>query len=417
MAGQSEAKKLKSINNELDLEKSLSPIWKSTYYLGLMFDWCHRLPNQSRASFIAHCIIIFTSFIFLVYCIVSTTPRLKDPEAKFCYILVAFVDLGELLIILLMWLYFLFHKAKIQAFFHAWAHMEKQHVKGIDATKIKRTGIFIYILYYSYGLFFLIFYIYQCVDSIRDPIKEEDDIFYHYYPNLTSYVCYSILVKIKLPLYLFLYAVFYPMTDIVPTFIYYHAAKIVESMKCEVQELTSSNEEPSESKEEIIYSIWFRLENLIVVKRRADKLFGGMVIICHGMLFFNICCYVYVFLDTTKAASTVNSSDELPLVLTCLFFYPSRLVFNVSFMSKLHISSGQLLTAVSHISLRRTFIADEKERQIVQSLLGRLNESKLAAYPSGFYKMKPSVVLTLLSLIVTYTIILLQTNESYNPKN
>jgi len=414
MAGQSEANKLKSINNELDLEKSLSPIWKSTYYLGLTFDWCHRIPNQSRASFIVHYIIIFASFIFLVYCIVSTTLELnrdlKDPKVKFRYFLNDLTELVESLIILFMWLYFLLHKAKIRAFFNAWAHMEKQHVKGIDAAKIKRAVIFIYILYYSYGLFFLVYYTSQCVDSIRVPITEDDDIMFHYYPNLISYVCYTILVRIKFALYTFFYAIFYPMNDIVPTFVYYHAAKIVESMKFEIQELTRTNNEPSQSQEESIYSVWSRLENLIVLKGRVDKLFGGMVIICHGMLFFNICCFVYSFLDVIKPASTADSSDELSVLLTCLFFYPSRLVFNVWFMSKLHNSSGQLLTVVSHFSLNRTFIADEKERQIVQSLLGRLNESKLAAYPSGFYQIKPSVVLTLLSLIVTYTIILLQTN-------
>ena len=112
----------------------------------------------------------------------------------------------------------------------------------------------------------------------------------------------------------------------------------------------------------IVYSVWFRLENLIVLKRRADKLFGAMVIICQGILFFNICCYVHIFFDAIKKVSSPGDTiDELPVLLACLFFFPSRLVFIVYLMSKLHNSSDQLLTAVSHFSLHRTFLADEKE--------------------------------------------------------
>ena len=54
---------------------------------------------------------------------------------------------------------------------------------------------------------------------------------------------------------------------------------------------------------------------------------------------------------------------------------------------------------------------DEAERQVVRDFLNRTNQVKLAACPSGFYKIKPAIFLTLLSLIVTYTIILLQTNN------
>jgi len=51
------------------------------------------------------------------------------------------------------------------------------------------------------------------------------------------------------------------------------------------------------------------------------------------------------------------------------------------------------------------------KRQMVSSCLSGLNQITLTACPSGFYKIKPSICLTLLSLIVAYTIILLQTSN------
>ncbi len=133
------------------------------------------------------------------------------------------------------------------------------------------------------------------------------------------------------------------------------------------------------------------------------------------MLFFNICCCVYSFLNSMiQKNSTDDPPDDLSMLLTCLFFYPSRLVFVVCFMSKLHKSSGQLLTAVARFNLKRTLGAYEGEQRVLHSFLSRLDESRLAAHPSGFYKIKPSVFLTLLSLIVTYTIILMQTSGGNN---
>ena len=46
----------------------------------------------------------------------------------------------------------------------------------------------------------------------------------------------------------------------------------------------------------------------------------------------------------------------------------------------------------------------------MRDFLNRLNQIKLAVCPSGFYEIKPSICLTLLSHFVTYTVILLQSN-------
>ncbi len=229
----------------LDLGKALSPIWKSTYYLGLTFDWCRRISKRSRASFLylAQCLIIFVSLVFLTCYIVLSALKvglvIRNPHSKSQDCIIQIILFDEQPLILFIWLYFLIRKADIQAFFEAWANLEKQHVKGIDVAQIKRTSIFVYIAYYTYGLFFLIIAIFT----------ENDDLMSNYYPSLASYAPYVFIIKIKDLVYTFLYAVFYPMTDIVPTFIYYHAAEIVESMKFEILELpTPMTKHPSRKK-------------------------------------------------------------------------------------------------------------------------------------------------------------------------
>ena len=112
---------------------------------------------------------------------------------------------------------------------------------------------------------------------------------------------------------------------------------------------------------------------------------------------------------------TAHSSNVVPDTLTMFlldsFLYPLRLMLTMFLMSQLHTSSCELLSVVSRLCSQRVFLSDEEERRVSRTFLERLKQIKLAASPSDFYKIKPSVFLTLLSLIVTYTIILLQTND------
>ena len=54
------------------LEKSLAPLWKLTYYSGLFFDWCAKIPHQSWKSVAAHYIVIaFGMTVYLQQLVLS----------------------------------------------------------------------------------------------------------------------------------------------------------------------------------------------------------------------------------------------------------------------------------------------------------------------------------------------------------
>jgi len=158
--------------------------------------------------------------------------------------------------------------------------------------------------------------------------------------------------------------------------IYYHAAKLIQAMTWEIKNLMNDiNNVPISDK---VYNLRSRFETLTHMVERADRIFGAIIVICHGILFFCICATVYIILYTIS-------------------------------------NQTELRSTVAYLSHRLERSSDKEERRIVRSFYGRLKETKLAACPSGFYKVKPSVLLTLLSLVVSYTIILLQTNNNGGP--
>jgi len=243
-------------------------------------------------------------------------------------------------------------------------------------------------------------------------VKKNDDLISSYYQNLLSYKIYVIWIKIQTPLSAFLYAVFFPLIDIVPIFVYYHASKIIEALTWEVIELT---DDTSVSKSKIVFDIWSRFEALCKMVVRADRLFGAVIILCHGILFFNICCNVFFLLNMFKNPDTFEVTNETFLLfLTSFILCLLRLLVSVCIISSLYRHSCDIVTTVGHFSHQRDYFSDNEERRVTASFISQLRSNHLAAYPCCLYKIKPSIFLTLFSSIVTYTIILMQTNDQPN---
>ena len=82
------------------------------------------------------------------------------------------MSLGDELITLVVFVYFLIYIADIHTFFSDWRKMEEKNViNGVDAGKMKRTCIIVYILYYSYNIFSTLCSIYNHVTD-DNPIKK-----------------------------------------------------------------------------------------------------------------------------------------------------------------------------------------------------------------------------------------------------
>ena len=77
-------------------------------------------------------------------------------------------------------------------------------------------------------------------------------------------------------------------------------------------------------------------------------------------------------------------------------------------VSHLHLCRNQLQTSVAALLSQKWYELSEDERHLVAAFQVRLANGDLAASPFGFYNVKPSNLLSMLSLILTYVIVLLQ---------
>jgi len=77
-------------------------------------------------------------------------------------------------------------------------------------------------------------------------------------------------------------------------------------------------------------------------------------------------------------------------------------------ISQVHNKADSLMTTVTRTSATLCRSSDKEGRRIIKAFANRLQSAGMIACPAGLYHITPSILLTLLSLIVTYTILLLQ---------
>ena len=330
--------KPKATKQHYNLETSLSPLWKLTYYTGLSFDWCRQIPKQSKLSIAIRWVIRFTSIVLQFYFILTSAFQLCrtiiNPESKMINIVLNLLPLWDRVIILFVCLYLLIYRAEIQGFFSDWSRMEEQYnvFKGVDSAKLKRTSITIYTLYYIYGISFLCYAIYLNVSG-ENPVTKDLDLVASFYPGLILNPFFVVWVKFQRVFFTLMFNVYGPLMDIVPAMVFYYAAKIVEGVKWEVRELNTKNmANKSVPTSELIYDLWSRFEILAIMIERADKIFGAIVIMCHAYLFSNLCGNVYFLFRDLSGSNT----ELTPLILIFYLLFPAfRFVLTLSLMSLL----------------------------------------------------------------------------------
>lgn len=388
------------------LERSLSPLWKFTYYSGLLLDWS-RPMRSGCLSIVIHCITIplfFSSMIYYsVNMIFQVVQAVTNPERSSLYeVMLPLVSWSNFPLIFLAWATYLLQRTKLLAFFRDWNRLEKQHI--IDNESIKRFCIIVYGLYFILGgifsINFMIFYIALSMEAKYEMITLS-------YPEIRN----SFLSGFRhlIIINIFTSVTFLCLVDIVPILVYYHASKVIQTLEWEFKSIPqAASVLPSFNKELAIHRIWSDFEHLRVMVSRANGLFGPTVMLNHGVAFFIICGSLFLTLNSLKKWE--NTDTILPILLACLVFFPSRLLFSILLMSKVSGSSDHLLSTVALYSTSKWLSMEKKERKTVHGFLNRIQHVKLAACPSGFYRITHSILLTLLSLIVSYTVIFIQSN-------
>lgn len=132
------------------------------------------------------------------------------------------------------------------------------------------------------------------------------------------------------------------------------------------------------------------------------------------MAFYTLCCFVYYLLTLIRKLEDTEKSgaDSLPwqVVIFFLMVYNFRLLFSVRMISNVQKYADKLLTTVSNLWVSQCNYTSKEQSRVIKAFLSRLQFVQLSACPGDLYAPTPSVLLTLLSLIHSYTIILLQSS-------
>lgn len=88
-----------------------------------------------------------------------------------------------------------------------------------------------------------------------------------------------------------------------------------------------------------------------------------------------------------------------------------RFVTTILLCSQLHTAVEHLQSKISRYLALQWFSLKPCERQFFTAFLVRVQDGGTVASPLGLYPIRPSILLALLSLLVTYLIVLLQSSE------
>jgi len=148
-------------------------------------------------------------------------------ESTISAIAIEMISLGDLLILLFAYFYFVFNRCKLQTFFSDWKQIEDQlgDIKGIDPSEMKRTCTIMYKWYYIYNIFFRLLpfcavEIFDIGDNDNSTAVRDVDFIAGYYPYLVSNPFYVIWIKFTNTFVQFVFVVFCPLIDIVPAIVY-----------------------------------------------------------------------------------------------------------------------------------------------------------------------------------------------------
>lgn len=141
---------------------------------------------------------------------------------------------------------------------------------------------------------------------------------------------------------------------------------------------------------------------------RANDLFGAILVINHGAMFFVASSMMFAILRWFNRLSwLVLLVHGLNGVQTLL-----RLVANIIVCSRLSAVGIKIESQLSRIVSNNWFQLDCNERQFFTLFLIRVQDKGTTASPLGLYCITNSKILTLASLLVTYMIVLLQSTNA-----
>ena len=257
-------------------------------------------------------------------------------------------------------IYYLIHNEELAIFIRNWNKLEtklialpnyiEQHERS------QKTHSSVYLIQLIMQSVLLILYI--CLLILPETTDEQQhdwwtlpanasssqQLFMMHYPQF----CYSIhpLFLVLIHIFSMVFAtVFVPLADLVPSLVYDHAATAIQALTDSIQQfqttMTQRSEEieipPSPTEELDLHRIISLYEGIREKVKRADDLFGSIVVFNHGLTFLMVVvfCFSLIF---WKEALAYNIIMQLAILFALLI----RITISLKLMGRLHSTADPL---------------------------------------------------------------------------
>ena len=402
---------LPRLNDRVLLDDSLRPFWMLLCYSGLHPDW--RGQQQRNWFFISVRLIVTFVAVFLVstnclswICVLFSSGDLFANEGKALYMM-CLMSYG----LYFMYIYMRYSDEFLQ-FQSDWREIEINVSEYSTVAKMRRINNLLYINFFGrLFLFTLVTYFL----NVQQPFRPFYFIFDSSSSSSTSVHLYALITTFTI----YFCRIYGTLGEVVPTLFFYRVGCVVEDIQRELQETLFSREMSPNVAAIVIdnavnsnshvkwrnvntfQSVWKKYETVHDFVNRANQLLGSSIFCIDISAFLLMCSGFYYALQDVPTAeklvfSVIRSIETLQFVLM------NRLMSHPTFAQE------ELKTSLATLLSQKWALLCEDDRCLLVAFHTRLDSVKLAASPFNLYKVKMSNILSMVSLIVTYVIVLIQ---------
>ncbi|XP_046636894.1 uncharacterized protein LOC124315327 isoform X2 [Daphnia pulicaria] len=428
---------VKCVKSNISLDETLRPLWKLTHYCGILLDWCrpickdnHRFYKVTRLIWITLLfLLLFAIFLFEMIQLVRGIESAPNIHVMILNILWSV----PLLVGFIVQEQFIRYRREFLCFFKDWRALEIEIAQlNPDCVMCQSRGMHL-TMYAIHAVMTIVGLIALGLDIFNHP---EAPYLISTYQIVRETIPPPLICLIHLTPVAFTF-IFLIIADLVPSFTYYHAALAVNCLEKNLAKFFSkqlsndrvlfvkslankplSNQNlnyckalPETTTFELdgyVHLIWKTYDNIDRMVNRANSLFGTFWVCSQGVILFMITALLYSVFYYLDDALKMRSIDQILPYLLNFIGLTFRLISSTLISSHLHQRTIQFRGTLNRLLNQHWFQLGKPDRELLRSFLSRLSNDHLVASPLDLYNITPSILLSVLGLVVSYVIVLLQ---------
>ena len=382
------------------LDDFLRPLWKMLRFSGLYHNFLSSI-KENRGFYIIRSLstilVILLVTNFGVFQLTQLVIRLPNRKSIADISLNMLISVCCLLAVIFLHQFYTKHNQLVE-FFKNWKQAEMQFS---DSCNRGRTGRIAKVVK---ALFFLITVSCPFMTLYWNLGSPDESVFFSHlqiFQDNFSLIFLAFLFSVSM----YFTVMFIVLIEIIPPVIFYLAGCSIENLNQELQNLSTSvhNRHSSDFRNKNLYLlIWKNYESVRRLVKRANQLFGVMIIA-------NQFCYVFVACSHIYLVIIVYEKDlSLEIFVINIIFTVARTIGSNWLFSHLRTSCCELKSAVADLLSKKWDFLAQEQRNILTSFLIRLDKRDAVARPLNLYDIDPTNLLSLLTVLISYVIVLLQ---------